>query len=64
MTATTISKPSETEARLKETLVLIQLMYERLVAAGVPLNDPIRQMAGNLLYAGPYAEWVKEIDKR
>lgn len=52
---------SEAEARLKDAYILINVLFEEIVTAG--MRTPGRQMAGRLLYSAGYAEIVKNLEK-
>lgn len=53
---------TESDARLKDAYVIINLLYEEMVVAGV--NSKGRQMAGRLLYSAGYAETVKQLENK
>ena len=65
-TPTPVERPSQffntDEARLKELCVLVQAMYEDMVAHNVRTNS--RNMAGRLLYSTGHGELVKHINSK
>ena len=52
---------TDVEARLKDAYVIIQVLYEDAVTAG--LRSAGRQMAGRLLYSAGYQETIKHLEK-
>jgi hypothetical protein len=52
----------EAKARLKESIVIIRLMYEDLVKNDIASNA--RRIAGGFLYSQGYEQLVKELDKK
>ena len=55
-----ISGITEPEARLKDAYVIINLLFEEMVEAGMQTKG--RQIAGRLLYSAGYAETVKHLE--
>lgn len=53
---------TDTEARLRESIVTIKLMYEDMVKHGVDTKS--RRIAGTFLHSQGYEQLVKELDKR
>jgi hypothetical protein len=53
---------AEPDARLKDAYVIINLLFEEMVTAGI--NSKGRQMAGRLLYSAGYAETVKYLENK
>lgn len=52
-------KLTEPEATLKDALIIINVLYEDLAAAGIRSNG--RQMAGRFLYSNGYTQTVKNL---
>jgi hypothetical protein len=53
---------TETEARLRDALVIIKLLYEDLVKNNV--NSTARNMAGRYLYCSEHQELIKNLDSK
>jgi hypothetical protein len=51
---------AEPDARLKDAYIIINLLFEEMVTAGMITKG--RQMAGRLLYSAGYAETVKYLE--
>jgi len=51
---------TETEARLKDAYIILNLMYREMVEAGLQTQG--RRMAGRLLYSVDYEEVVKKLE--
>lgn len=58
----TLAKIDEAGARLKDAMILINLMYEDLVKHDVYSNS--RRMAGRFLYSQGYEEIVKSVEHK
>ncbi len=57
-----IRDDADLRAQLKDAYIIINLLYEEAVTAG--LRTPGRAMAGRLLYSAGYGETVKQIENQ
>ena len=57
----TLQHLTDNEARLKESIVLIRLMFEDMIKNDVVTKS--REMAGRFLYSNGYAEMVKHLNR-